>query len=104
MRKARTNQRLPCVKGAVAKRLRDCFERKSNLLQSLRHGKPCHLPLHKGGFGLPPGSVKKPSSGRKGDHEVVEGASVTLNLDILHCNALSFSRLRRQLPPRGSLI
>ena len=24
------------------------------LLQSLRHGKPCHLPLHKGGFGLVP--------------------------------------------------
>ena len=23
-------------------------------LQSLRHGKPCHLPLHKGGFGLVP--------------------------------------------------
>ena len=24
------------------------------LLQSLRHGKPCHLPLHKGGLGLVP--------------------------------------------------
>ena len=23
-------------------------------LQSLRHGKPCHLPLHKGGLGLVP--------------------------------------------------
>ena len=50
MRKGRTNQRLPCVKGAVAKRLRDCFERKTNLLQSLRHANACHLPLHKGGF------------------------------------------------------
>ena len=50
-----------------------------------------------------PGGNKKPSSGRKGDHEVVEGARVTLNLDILRCNALSLSRLRRQLPPGGSL-
>ena len=51
-----------------------------------------------------PGGGKKPSSGRKGDHEVVEGARVTLSLYILHCNALSLSRLRRQLPPGGSLI
>ena len=42
---------LPAAKFTLsAKRLRDCFERKTNLLQSLRHGKPCHLPLHKGGF------------------------------------------------------
>ena len=27
-----------------------------------------------------PGSMKKPSSGRKGEHEVVEGARVILNL------------------------
>ena len=51
-----------------------------------------------------PSGKKKPSSGRKGDHEVVEGARVTLSLDIIHCNALSLSRLRRQLPPGGSLI
>ena len=48
--------------------------------------------------------AQKPSSGRKGDHEVVEGARVTLILDIRHCNALSLSRLRRQLPLGGSLI
>ena len=47
-----------------------------------------------------PGGNKKPSSGRKGDHEVVEGARVTLNLDILRCNALSLSRLRRHAPQR----
>ena len=42
---------LPAAKFTLsAKRLRDCFERKTNLLQSLRHGKPCPLPLHKGGF------------------------------------------------------
>ena len=35
---------------------------------------------------------------------VTEGARVTLNLDILHCNAFSLSRLRRQLPPGGSLF
>ena len=54
-------------------------------------------------FCYPSGSMKKPSSGRKGDHEVVEGARVTFILDIRHCNALSLSRLRRQLPPGGSL-
>ena len=31
-------------------------------------------------FCYPPGSMKKPSSGRKGDHEVVEGARVSLNM------------------------
>ena len=42
--------------------------------------------------------VKKPSSGRKvARNSVTEGARVTLNLDILHCNAFSLSRLRRQL-------
>ena len=34
---------------------------------------------------------------------VTEGARVTLDLFYLHCNALSLSRLRRQLPPGGSL-
>ena len=37
---------------AVAQRLRGC--------QSLRHGKPCHLPLHKGGSGaLQPSLVRR---------------------------------------------
>ena len=47
--------------------------------------------------------AQKPSSGRKGDHEVVEGAREILNLSEFYCNALSLSRLRRQLPPGGSL-
>ena len=46
---------------------------------------------------------QKPSSGRKGDHEVVEGARVTFSLREFYCHALSLSRLRRQLPPGGSL-
>ena len=49
------------------------------------------------------GILYKPSSGRKGDHEVVEGARVTFSLREFYCHALSLSRLRRQLPPRGSL-
>ena len=47
--------------------------------------------------------AQKPSSGRKGDHEVVEGARVTFSLREFYCHALSLSRLRRQLPPGGSL-
>ena len=50
------------------------------------------------------GGVFKPPSGREGDHEVVEGACVTLGLYQLSCYALSLSRLRRQLPPGGSLL
>ena len=50
------------------------------------------------------GEHQKPSSGRKGDHEVVEGAHATLDWHLLYCNALSLSRLRRQLPPGGSLL
>ena len=34
---------------------------------------------------------------------MTEGARVTLGLCYLHCNALSLSRLRRQLPHGGSL-
>ena len=40
---------------------------------------------------------------REGDHEVVEGACVTFSSDQIDCYALSLSRLRRQLPPGGSL-
>ena len=40
----------------------------------------------------------KPSSGRKGDHEVVEGACVTKNLFVFTVCALSLSRETRQLP------
>ena len=62
-------QRLPCVKGAVDyTELRKQLHRSSRsesaveglfcvdyrFLQSLRHGKPCHLPLHKGGLVLVP--------------------------------------------------
>ena len=47
--------------------------------------------------------AQKPSSGRKGDHEVVEGARVTFSLREFYCHALSLSRLRRQLPLGGSL-
>ena len=43
--------RLPCVRGAGAKRLRGCRFRYCFLGQSLRHGLPrVHLPLHKGGL------------------------------------------------------
>ena len=42
-------KRLPCVKGAVAKRLRDCFLLNLCVLQSLRLV-PRHLPEHKGGL------------------------------------------------------
>ena len=35
---------------------------------------------------------------------VTEGARVTLSLSEFYCNALSLSRLRRQLPPGGSLL
>ena len=50
-------------------------------------------------------SAQKPPSGRKGDHEVVEGARVTCNLRGFYCHALSLSLLLRkiQLPPGGSL-
>ena len=48
-------------------------------------------------------TLRKPPSAREGDHEVVEGACVTKCLYLLHCDAFSLSRLRRQLPPRGSL-
>ena len=49
--------------------------------------------------------AQKPSSGRKGDHEVVEGARVTFSLREFYCHALSLSLLLRkiQLPPGGSL-
>ena len=62
-------QRLPCVKGdspqcgemsaqqtkglarsVSAKLTEGLFCVDYRFLQSLRHGKPCHLPLHKGGF------------------------------------------------------
>ena len=46
-------------------------------------------------FYLPPGG--------RGTAIAVEGACVTLELDELHCNALSLTRLRRELPPGGSL-
>ena len=39
----------------------------------------------------------------RGTALAVEGACVTLGLRELYCNALSLSRLRRQLPPGGSL-
>ena len=55
-----------------------------------------HYPQQKHG-------AQKPSSGRKGDHEVVEGARGTLSLRELYYNALSLTRLRRELPPGGSL-
>ena len=38
-----------------------------------------------------------------GTRSVTEGACVTLDLYELHCNALSLTRLRRELPPGGSL-
>ena len=46
-----SNKKAPLCKGSYRTnvRLRDCFDC-FGLLQSLRHGKPCHLPLHKGGF------------------------------------------------------
>ena len=46
-----SNKKAPLCKGSCRTnvRLRDCFDC-FGLLQSLRHGKPCHLPLHKGGF------------------------------------------------------
>ena len=49
--------------------------------------------------------AQKPSSGRKGDHAVVEGARVTFSLREFYCHALSLSLLLRkiQLPPGGSL-
>ena len=40
-------QRLPCVKGAPRSG-EGLFCVDYRFLQSLRHGKPCHLPLHKG--------------------------------------------------------
>ena len=56
-------------------------------------------------YSLPP--MEGPACGgdpsREGDHEVVEGACVTWGSAYLHCHALSLSRLRRQLPPGGSL-
>ena len=39
-----------------------------------------------------------------GTRSVTEGACATLNLCKFECNALSLSRLRRQLPPGGSLF
>ena len=45
----------------------------------------------------------KPSSGRKGDRPAVEGACVITNKCFL-IYAFSLSRLRRQLPPGGSLL
>ena len=49
-------------------------------------------------------TTKKPPSEREGDR-VSGGRSlwVTLGLDKSYCIALSLSRLRRQLPPGGSL-
>ena len=47
---------------------------------------------------------EKPPSEREGTALAVEGACVTLGLYQSHCNALSLSRLWRQLPPGGSLI
>ena len=47
--------------------------------------------------------IFKPPSGREGDHEVVEGVSATLRLSLLHLSAFSLTRLRRELPPGGSL-
>jgi len=59
-----------------------------------------------------------PSSGRKGDRRgvlknelseflgfpvAVEGARGALNLDWRYCYAFSLTRLRRELPPGGSL-
>ena len=44
---------------------------------------------------LPPGG--------RGTAIAVEGACGTLSSRALYCNALSLSRLRRQLPPGGSL-
>ena len=45
------NKKPPLCKGRCRTnvRRRDC-KTKSIAKQSLRHGKPCHLPLHKGGF------------------------------------------------------
>ena len=45
-------------------------------------------------------SAQKPSSGRKGDHEVVEGARVTFSLREFYCHALSLSRLTATAPSR----
>ena len=39
-----------------------------------------------------------------GTRSVTEGARATLNFDFLCYNAFSLSRLRRQLPPGGSLF
>ena len=66
-------QRLPCVKGdspqrgemsaqqtkglarsVSAKLTEGLFCVDYRFLQSLRHGKPCHLPLHKGGLVIVP--------------------------------------------------
>ena len=41
------HQRLPCVKGAVAKRRRDCI---SYAFTTPPSACGCHLPLHRGGF------------------------------------------------------
>ncbi|MBR6545541.1 MAG: hypothetical protein IKT72_01230, partial [Clostridia bacterium] len=44
-------KRLPCVKGAPPKAVRDCFLLKSNFYNpSVIFLRKCHLPLHKGGF------------------------------------------------------
>ena len=47
--------------------------------------------------------MRKPPSGREGDREAVEGERVAMEQDPFHRNAFSLSRLRRQLPPGGSL-
>ena len=38
-----------CVKGSLVQKGQGLFRVDYRFLQSLRHGKPCHLPLHKGG-------------------------------------------------------
>ena len=49
------------------------------------------------------GELFKPPSEREGDRIAVEGAYGSLKSDRFYYNALSLSRLRRQLPPGGSL-
>ena len=44
-----------------------------------------------------------PPRGRWHGVAVTEGDCVTLDLDLTYCNALSLTRLRRELPPGGSL-
>ena len=58
---------------------------------------------------LPPMSESGEAASRSplatcsGTRSVTEGAGVTLGLCQLHCDALSLTRLRRELPPGGSL-